>query len=84
MAQTDQIPGPEPALLDASGLSCPMPLLKAKQMLNNLAGGALLRVIATDPGSVRDFEVFARQSGNVLLESTSRDGRFEYLLRKKS
>ena len=61
-----------------------MPLLKAKQMLNNLTGGALLRVIATDPGSVRDFEVFARQSGNVLLESTSRDGRFEYLLRKKA
>ena len=74
----------ETAVLDATGLSCPMPLLKAKQMLNNLTGGALLRVIATDPGSVRDFEVFARQSGNVLLESTSRDGRFEYLLRKKA
>jgi tRNA 2-thiouridine synthesizing protein A len=77
-------PAHEPALLDASGLSCPMPLLKAKQMLNNLTAGALLRVIATDPGSVRDFEVFARQSGHTLLESTSHDGRFEYLLRKKS
>jgi len=74
----------KPALLDASGLSCPMPLLKAKQMLNNLTPGALLRVIATDPGSVRDFEVFARQSGHTLLESTHHDGRFEYLLRKKS
>jgi tRNA 2-thiouridine synthesizing protein A len=74
----------EPALLDASGLSCPMPLLKAKQMLNNLTAGSVLRVIATDPGSVRDFEVFARQSVHALLESTSHDGRFEYLLRKKS
>jgi tRNA 2-thiouridine synthesizing protein A len=70
-------------LLDVSGLNCPMPLLKAKQALNKLAGGALLRVIATDPGSVRDFEVFARQSGNALLESKQDDGRFEYLLRKK-
>ena len=75
---------PEPVLLDASGLNCPMPLLKAKQALNALAAGALLRIISTDPGSVRDFEVFSRQSGHVLLESTSRDGRFEYLLRKKS
>jgi tRNA 2-thiouridine synthesizing protein A len=71
-------------LLDASGLTCPMPLLKAKQALNKLAAGALLRVIATDPGSVRDFEVFARQSGNALLESNQHDGRFEYLLRKKA
>jgi tRNA 2-thiouridine synthesizing protein A len=77
-------PVQEPALLDATGLSCPMPLLKAKQMLNNLTGGALLRIIATDPGSVRDFEVFARQSGHVLIESKSCNGRFEYLLRKKA
>jgi tRNA 2-thiouridine synthesizing protein A len=74
----------EPELLDASGLSCPMPLLKAKQALNKLPGGALLRVISTDPGSVRDFEVFSRQSGHQLLESNSHDGRFEYLLRKKA
>ncbi len=70
-------------VLDVCGLNCPMPLLKAKQALNALAAGALLRVIATDPGSVRDFEVFAQQSGNELLESTNCDGRFEYLLRKK-
>ena len=73
-----------PTVLDVSGLQCPMPLLKAKKALNALPGGALLRVIATDPGSVRDFEVFAKQSGNVLLESTSADGRFSYLLRKKA
>jgi tRNA 2-thiouridine synthesizing protein A len=70
-------------VLDASGLNCPMPLLKAKKALNEMTAGALLRVIATDPGSVRDFEVFSRQSGNALLESKQTDGRFEYLLRKK-
>jgi tRNA 2-thiouridine synthesizing protein A len=70
-------------VVDASGLNCPMPLLKAKKALNELTAGALLRVIATDPGSVRDFEVFARQSGHALLESKQSDGRFEYLLRKK-
>ena len=70
--------------LDASGLTCPMPLLKAKQALNRLPAGALLRVIATDPGSVRDFEVFARQSGHELIESKRAATRFEFLLRKKS
>ncbi len=60
-----------------------MPLLKAKKALNGLAAGALLKVVATDPASVRDFEVFSRQSGNVLLESKQSDGRFEFLLRKK-
>lgn len=68
--------------LDLSGLACPMPLLKAKQALNGMRPGELLRVIATDPGSVRDFEVFSRQSGNELLESDAEEGRFSYLLRK--
>jgi tRNA 2-thiouridine synthesizing protein A len=72
-----------PILLDVSGLNCPMPLLKAKKALNGMPAGALLRVIATDPASVRDFEVFAQQSGNALLESTQTGNRFEYLLRKK-
>lgn len=72
-----------PAELDASGLQCPMPLLKAKRALNTLAAGERLRVIATDPGSVRDFEVFAAQSGHKLLESREEDGRYYYLLEKK-
>lgn len=72
-----------PAELDASGLQCPMPLLKAKRALNALAGGERLRVVATDPGSVRDFEVFAAQSGHQLLESRAEDGRYYYLLEKK-
>ncbi|MCB1683716.1 MAG: sulfurtransferase TusA family protein [Pseudomonadales bacterium] len=70
-------------LLDVTGLNCPMPLLKAKKALNSLPPAGLLRVLATDPGSVRDFETFTRQSGHELLES-SRDGdTFVYLLRKK-
>ena len=68
--------------LDLKGLACPMPLLKAKQALNGMEGGELLRVVATDPGSERDFEVFARQSGNELLESVAEGGEFRYLLRK--
>ena len=71
------------AELDATGLNCPMPLLKAKRALNALAPGEQLRVIATDPGSVRDFQVFAEQSGHALLESEENDGRYTYLLRKK-
>ena len=70
--------------LDLKGLDCPMPLLKAKKALNEMQPGELLRVIATDPGSVRDFEVFSRQSGNELIESVASSGEFRYLLRKKA
>ena len=59
-----------------------MPLLKAKQALNSLVPGEKLEVIATDPGSVRDFEVFSAQSGHALLESRREDGRYYYLLEK--
>lgn len=74
----------EPQLLDVKGLNCPMPLLKAKQALNAMAPDACLKVLATDPGSVRDFEVFSRQSGNELLESRQEGDTYIYLLRKKS
>ncbi|MEZ5559612.1 MAG: sulfurtransferase TusA family protein [Pseudomonadales bacterium] len=70
--------------LDLCGLKCPMPLLKAKKALNELPPAALLRVRATDPGSVRDFELFAQQSGNALLESRREGDIYVYLLRKKS
>ncbi|MCR9277660.1 MAG: sulfurtransferase TusA family protein [Pseudomonadaceae bacterium] len=69
--------------LDVCGLSCPMPLLKAKLALNDMAQGQLLSVVATDPGSVRDFEVFAGQSGHELLASTSQGDEFHYLLKRK-
>ncbi|RDE24260.1 sulfurtransferase TusA family protein [Motiliproteus coralliicola] len=69
-------------VLDASGLSCPLPLLKAKQALNRLNSGERLRVIATDAGSVRDFKAFTDQSGDKLLESLEQDGSFIYLIQK--
>lgn len=69
-------------VLDASGLTCPLPLLKAKQALNGMAAGTVLEVVSTDPGSVRDFDVFSRQSGNELLKSDEADGRYTYWLRK--
>lgn len=70
------------AQVDATGLTCPMPLLKAKQALNRLEVGATLCVRATDPGSERDFEAFARQSGHELLAATREGAVFVYLLRK--
>jgi len=79
----ESVPDEQPVLLDVTGLNCPMPLLKAKKALNGMPAGALLKVIATDPASMRDFEVFSQQSGNALLESKQSDGRYEYLLRKK-
>ena len=69
--------------VDATGLNCPMPLLKAKKALNEMQAQQQLRVLATDPGSVKDFEVFARQSGHLLLESAEANGGYSYLLQKK-
>lgn len=68
--------------LDLSGLTCPMPLLKTKQALNKMAAGALVRIIATDPASERDFKVFSDQSGNALLRAEKQAERFIYVLRK--
>jgi tRNA 2-thiouridine synthesizing protein A len=68
--------------LDTSGLNCPLPILKAKKALSNLQSGQLLRVIATDPGSVRDFEAFAKQAGHGLLESRAEGGKFYFVLKK--
>ncbi len=74
----------ESIIVDAKGLNCPMPLLKAKKALNGVAGGERVRVYATDPGSVRDFEVFSAQSGHKLLESSRHGDTYFYLLEKKS
>ena len=74
----------EPDVLDVTGLNCPMPLLKAKKALNEMAPDSRLKVLATDPGSVRDFEVFAQQSGNTLVESSMDGDTYIYVLRKKS
>ncbi|MCY1495457.1 Sulfur carrier protein TusA [compost metagenome] len=70
------------AELDASGLNCPLPLLKAKLELNRLPSGAVLKVIATDAGSQRDFRAFAQLAGHQLLREEVEDGVFRYWLRK--
>ena len=74
--------GQTPSVLDARELQCPMPLLKAKRALNAMTAGEQLQVLATDQGSVRDFEVFCQQSGNLLLSSDERDGVYIHLLQK--
>lgn len=68
--------------LDASGLTCPLPLLKAKQMLNKMQSGLVLEVSCTDPGSVRDFEVFCKQSGHPLLKQEEQGGTYTHWLKK--
>ncbi len=68
--------------LDASGLNCPLPILRAKKALNGMETGKVLHIIATDPGSVKDFEAFSKQTGNELLESREDGGRFYFLLKK--
>jgi tRNA 2-thiouridine synthesizing protein A len=69
--------------LDARGLNCPLPILRAKKALGELASGQVLRIIATDPGSVKDFEAFTKQTGNELLSSTDSGKEFSFLIRKK-
>ena len=70
------------SLLDASGLNCPLPLLKAKMELNKLPSGAVLKVIATDAGSQRDFRTFARLAGHTLLREEDEAGVYRYWLKK--
>jgi len=69
--------------IDTRGLNCPLPILKAKKALSELASGEVLKVLATDPGSVRDFQAFARQTGNELLEQTSSGAEFVHYLRRR-
>ena len=69
--------------LDARGLNCPLPILKAKKALAELESGQVLRIVATDPGSVRDFQAFAKQTGNALLAHTHINGEFTFWLRRK-
>ncbi len=68
--------------LDASGLNCPLPILRAKKTLADMDSGQVLHIIATDPGSVKDFEAFAKQTGNELLSSGEEGGKFTFLMKK--
>ena len=67
---------------DASGLSCPLPIVKTKKALSSMTSGEVLRVISTDPGSVCDMAAFAEQTGNTLLEQSSEDKKFIFYLKK--
>ena len=69
--------------LDACGLKCPLPILRTKKLLNEMSSGEVLKVLATDPGSVRDFQAFSRQTGNQLLSSSESEGVFSFWLQKK-
>ena len=68
--------------LDARGLNCPLPILRAKKTLNSMTGGQILKIVATDPGSVKDFEAFGNQTGNELVESSEQGTEFHFLLKK--
>jgi len=68
--------------LDASGLNCPLPILRAKKTLSSMDAGQILHIIATDPGSVKDFDAFSKQTGNELLESKEEGGKFYFLIKK--
>jgi tRNA 2-thiouridine synthesizing protein A len=69
--------------LDARGLNCPLPILKTKKALAEMASGDVLRVMATDPGALRDFQAFAKQTGNELLAHSEEDRVFIFYMKRK-
>ena len=69
--------------LDVKGLNCPLPILRTKKALSEMTSGQVLHVLATDPGSVKDFQAFAKQTGNELLANSETDKVFEYYLKRK-
>ena len=71
-------------VLDAKGLNCPLPILRAKKALKDVPIGGTLQVLATDPGAVKDFEAFCRTTGNDLVESKSDGKVFEFLIKRTS
>ena len=69
--------------LDARGLNCPLPILRCKKSLTDMTSGQVLKIIATDPGSVKDFQAFSKQTGNELLASETADKEFVFFMKKK-
>ena len=69
--------------LDARGLNCPLPILKAKKALSDMRSGEVLKVVSTDPGSMRDFQAFARQTGNELVDQATGNDEFVHFLRHR-
>ncbi|GBE09974.1 sulfurtransferase TusA [bacterium BMS3Bbin12] len=70
------------AELDARGLNCPLPILRAKKSINELQAGQVLKIVATDPGAVKDFEAFCKQTGHELMNSQEQGSEFVFLIRK--
>lgn len=69
--------------IDTRGLNCPLPILKAKKALSEMTSGQVLKIVATDPGSVRDFQAFARQTGNELVEQSTANQEYVHFLRRR-
>ena len=69
--------------LDARGLNCPLPILRAKKALTGMSSGEVLRIVATDPGSVKDFQAFSKQTGNELLSHAEANREFTFFMKKK-
>jgi tRNA 2-thiouridine synthesizing protein A len=69
--------------LDARGLNCPLPILRAKKALNEMQSGQVLKIVATDPGSVKDFQAFSKQTGNALLSQDEANREFVFFLKRK-
>ena len=69
--------------LDARGLNCPLPILRAKKALTEMSSGQVLRIVATDPGSVKDFQAFSKQTGNELLSHAETNREFTFFMKKR-
>lgn len=69
--------------LDARGLNCPLPILRTKKALTDMVSGQVLKIMATDPGSVKDFQAFSKQTGNSLLSSERANAQFIFFMKKK-
>jgi tRNA 2-thiouridine synthesizing protein A len=80
---TDAIAAPADREVDARGLNCPLPILRTKKALNDMKSGQTIRIVATDPASVRDFEAFARQTGNELVQHGENGDEFWFLMRRR-
>lgn len=68
--------------LDASGLNCPLPILRCKKAMNGMETGEIIKVVATDPGAVKDFEAYCKQTGHELLSSGEEAGKFVFMIKK--
>lgn len=68
--------------LDARGLNCPLPILRTKKAMTSMAAGDVLKIVATDPGSVKDMEAYAKQTGNELVASSENNGQYTFYIKK--